>query len=572
MNAYYFFTAKAARCFWLLLAILGLAIPRPALAVGSWKPLANFPAEGVGHMHLMSDGTVMAQGGGGAGTNWFRLTPDTNGSYLTGQWSSMTPMHDTRRYYSSDVLQDGRVFVAGGEYGTGYDKAEGYDPIATNWTPIPINGLVSTATNLGAQGEHFNGFADSLSVLLSTGQVLITPVTPVPLGETVLFDPQSNTLLEGAILPFGDSSADEQSAVKLPDDSILTFDSDFDGERYIPSQGQWIEDQNLPTQLFSSSGEVGAGFLLPDGRAFFLGGTGLTIYYTPSGNTNLGGWKPGPNIPGGLMAQDTPAAMMNNGKILCAFAIGSNHHTNYFYEFDSATGTFTQTSGPNSPTTDTNYVLSDATSMLDLPDGTVLYSDTGGQLYDYKPDAAPLASGMPVITSIAYNTDGSLHISGLIFNGISQGASFGDDNQMDSNYPLVRFTDGSGHVTYGRTYNWSSTSVQTGSKIVTTECAVPANIFNSQGVYSMQVVANGNASSPVTFYGPVWVDFNYTGSTTDGGFATPVKTLAAGTNAVFNGGTIAINASVQPSSSHETMKIAKPMTIISVYGSSTIGN
>ena len=53
-------------------------------AVGSWTPLVNFPSEGIGHMLLLPDGTVMAQGGFGLGTNWFLLTPDIHGSYVNG--------------------------------------------------------------------------------------------------------------------------------------------------------------------------------------------------------------------------------------------------------------------------------------------------------------------------------------------------------------------------------------------------------------------------------------------------------------------------------------------------------
>jgi hypothetical protein len=96
--------------------------------------------------------------------------------------------------------------------------------------------------------------------------------------------------------------------------------------------------------------------------------------------------------------------------------------------------------------------------MLDLPDGTVLLSSLfTNQLYIYTSDGSPLPAGKPTIQSIFVNGDGSLHLTGILFNGISQGASYGDDNQMDSNYPLVRFTDASGNVRYGRSYNWSST-------------------------------------------------------------------------------------------------------------------
>ena len=165
------------------------------------------------------------------------------------------------------------------------------------------------------------------------------------------------------------------------------------------------------------------------------------------------------------------------------------------------------------------------------------------------------------------NPDGSYHFVGTGLNGISQGAAFGDDAQMNSNYPLVRFTDGSDNVYYGRTYNWSSTGVQTGTKLVTTEFTLPPSEPGG-GSYSLVVIANGIASAPVTFDGPVWVDFNYSKSSPQmGAFAQPFSTLAQGTNAVASGGTI----SIKPGHSPETMTISKPMTITAVGGAATIG-
>src|SRR5262245_2242756 len=94
---------------------------------GTWSSLANPAPVPVSTMLLMTDGTVMATDGGSA---WYRLTPDASGSYANGAWSTLAPMHDTRLYDGSVVLPDGRLFVAGGEYGTGGNTAEIYDPLS----------------------------------------------------------------------------------------------------------------------------------------------------------------------------------------------------------------------------------------------------------------------------------------------------------------------------------------------------------------------------------------------------------------------------------------------------------
>ena len=283
------------------------------------------------------------------------------------------------------------------------------------------------------------------------------------------------------------------------------------------------------------------------------------------------------------MAADAPGAMMVNGKILCAVAgppsASPGNDVNFpsptsFYEFDytaGSNGAFTQTGSPTGGLTDN--ISSYQSTMLALPDGTVLYchieqknldySSFGSQLYVYTPDGSPLAAGKPTITSITLNPDGSYHLVGTELNGISEGAAFGDDAQMNGNYPLVRLTDGSGNVYYARTYNWSSTSVMTGTNLVTTEFTLGVTAGN----YSLVVVANGIASDPVTFDGTVWIDFNYTGGVQLGTYALPYKTLAQGASAVAPGGTIAI----KPGSSAETMTISKPMTITAVGGPATIG-
>lgn len=566
-----------------------LLLPLRATAAAGWiqaSPTGTAP-DSIGTMLLLPDGTVMVKEGNTT-ANWFRLTPGSTGGYTNGAWSTRASMHTTRQYFSSDVLQDGRVFVCGGEYGTGTTNAEIYNPTSDSWTVIPIPAqLIQTDNTIDSQGGNTAGFSDSLSVVLSTGNVLIFPVYPYYINQTIIYNPTSNTWSSVYLVNnIPNDDEDEADLVKLPDDSILVIDTAVGdqsintSERFIPSLNQWVADANVPTQLYDPYGdELGAGFLLPNGKALFVGSTPHTLLYTPSGNTNKGTWAKGPDIPttpGTLGQPDAPGAMMVNGNVLCALSptpsSGANIFTTptYFYEYDynsGSIGAWVQDAVPGGGSSFNNPTFIDR--MLDLPDGTVLFGDrSSSTLYVYNPASTPLAAGKPTINTVSYNADGSLHLTGTLFNGISQGADYGDDAQMDSNYPLVQFTSG-GTVYYGRTFNWSGTSVMTGSQVVSTECALPPNL--PSGNCSMVVIANGIASSSVTFGGPVWVDFNYSGPQT-GTYANPWETLASGVSHVASGGTILINASVQPSQSAETMTISTPMTILSVSGASTIGN
>jgi hypothetical protein len=447
-------------------------------AQGTWTPLTHGAPDSIGLMLLLSDGTVMAQSYGG--TAWYKLTPDSHGSYVNGTWTTLAPMNDSRLYYASQVLTDGRVFVAGGEDGAGGAAAEVYDPTSNTWTRITNqSGVLS--------------YSDCMSEMLPDGTVLIAPNSPSKAGETAIYDPSANSISAGPNL-FRGFNQDEASWVKLPDNSILTIDPiGTNSERFIPSQNVWINDGVTPVNLwFSSDAEMGAALLLPNGKAFFLGSSGYTALYTPSGGNTEGAWSAGPILPDGYVTLDAPAAMLITGNILCALTEGPTLSApgtgTYFYEYSTVTNSFAPS--PGAPAFSSGWPAY-ATWMLDLPDGTVLLSRGFIDLYVYKPSGPPLAAGKPSITSITQNGDGSYHLVGTLLNGISAGAVYGDDAQMDTNRPLVRLSDSNGNVSYARTYNWSSTGVFTGSTPVTTEFAKP-----SDGTYSLVVVANGIASDP----------------------------------------------------------------------------
>jgi hypothetical protein len=263
--------------------------------------------------------------------------------------------------------------------------------------------------------------------------------------------------------------------------------------------------------------------MLADGRAFFLGSTGHTALYTPTGDATPGVWVAGPDIPAGKGTPDAPAAVLVTGNVLCAVspkATSGNHFPTptTFYEFDPLANAFVPQPAPVGTS---DPIPTYQSAMLCLPDGTVLYSHFNSDLYVYTPDGAPLAQGKPVITGITANGDGSYHLTGTGLNGISEGATYGDDLQMNSNYPIVRLTSGAS-VSYARTYDWSSTSVQTGAAPVSTEFRLPGSLTG--GSYELVVSANGIASDPVTFIAPDTGTWAALGSGLPG--ATGMPTLA----------------------------------------------
>ena len=88
-------------------------------------------------------------------------------------------------------------------------------------------------------------------------------------------------------------------------------------------------------------------------------------------------------------------------------------------------------------------------------------------------------------------------ITGTQFNGLTQGAAYGDDFQDATNYPLVRIVNNAtGHVSYCRTHDHSTMGVATGRTQVSTRFDVPSDV--EPGASRLYVVANGIPSGPVS--------------------------------------------------------------------------
>jgi hypothetical protein len=193
--------------------------------------------------------------------------------------------------------------------------------------------------------------------------------------------------------------------------------------------------------------------------------------------------------------------MMPNGKILCAFSrlpTSSNHFPSptYFYEFDYLTNAFTKIHAPAGG--DTLHGPCYITNMLNLPDGSILFSTQGSShYYVYTPSGAPLAAGKPTIDTVMKVDCTTYQAAGKLFNGISEGSCYGDDWQMASNYPIIRLMDEMGSVYYTRTFKWNRTGVMTGSLPDTTLFAIDPAM--PEGHYKLQLIVNGIASDTFAF-------------------------------------------------------------------------
>jgi hypothetical protein len=399
------------------------------------------------------------------GTAWYKLKPDSNGSYINGTWTALASMNDSRLYYASMVLPDGRVFVGGGEYGTGTSTVEMYDPVANSWSRI-------TSWTGGDIG-------DSTGKVLPDGRVLLLP----RFGGYWIYNPQTDVWVSS-----GAKGGNDEQSVALMGDGNFIVPWDGSSQKYVTSLNQWVTAASPPNGLIGAGSEIGPAVLLYDGRVFCLGANGNTDIYTESANpTDPGTFVAGPNIPNGLMCDDAPACVMPNGHVLFVADVGNFSGPASIFEYDPVANNYTNVGGPGGGVAYTYR-------MLMLPSGQVLVS-TGGSIQIYTPVGSPSSAWQPTIASVTQNPDTTYKITGTQLNGLTEGAYYGDDAQMSSNYPIIRLVSGS-TVYYARSFNFSTMGLATGSASVSASFST-AGIPN--GTYSLSAVANGIASNPVTF-------------------------------------------------------------------------
>jgi len=438
--------------------------------------------------YLLTDGTIVVQGG--QCSDYWKLTPDISGSYIKGTWKQLASLPSGYAPYANTaaVLADGRLLISGGEYSncgsqfTLTNQSAIYDPLKDKWTMV-------------APPKGWYDIGDSPSTVLPNGLFLIGRKTN---KDMATLDPATLKWTEVGSKGKSDFDAEEGWTL-MPDGTVLTADvkNNPNSEIYTPSAQEWatagstVANLQGPPQegclhygknnqhIYCPPGEIGPAILRPDGTVFATGAlhqgasTGHTAIYNPATN-GTDKWTAGPDFPNGDAAGDSSAALLTNGNVLVVGNSGT------MYEFNGKTLTAT---------------AADSGSLIVMPSGEVLIG--GAAAYTSK--GTYKSSWAPKITSFPSTvTRGSTYkISGQQFNGLSQAASFGDEFETATNYPIVRITNQSSHhVFYARTHDHSTMGVATGKATVSTNFDVPENM--ETGASSLVVVANGIPSKAVS--------------------------------------------------------------------------
>jgi len=489
----------------LLFATLVLCLALGVASAQTWTRLTNSPPANVGAALVLTDGTLLVHAEQQNSANWYRLTPDINGSYINGTWSQVAslPSGYAPLYFASAVLPDGRVAVEGGEYNN----------LQAQWTN---KGAVWDPTVNAPQGQWttvsppsgWGNIGDAQSVILTNGQFMLANCCS-----------KQQAIADKNYVPTWTSTGagkfdenDEEGWTLLPGGKVLTVDAyvnSYNGtgtnsEIYDPNSGAWTTAGSTIVQLWdsangcggqgSASYEEGPMVLMPNGTVFANGANRCGAGHTSVYNVSAGTWTAGPDYgcsgcPSNLDTADAPAVLLTTGNVLVMTSPGVFGNGAIFFEWDGTK--LNHVPGPPNAPSDSSFVG----HLLMLPTGQVLFTDFSNDVEVYTPSGNVLTNLAPsaLLTQAVLARGSSFTLFGYKFNGASQTVAYGDDYQAATNYPIVRITNkSSGHVFYCRTHGHSTMAVGYPGPTYTT-LQVPSNM--ETGASYLEVVANGIPST-----------------------------------------------------------------------------
>ena len=522
---------------WLLL--IGTA------SAGTWTQVVNQnPQYYTGTMLLLTDGSVMVHSGNDYQT-WTKLTPDSTGSYVNGTWTTLGKMGTPRRNFASLVLTDGTVLVLGGEF-TGSNvyssfspnnsnTGEIYNPVTNKWKAIAK--YPGTAFGAGPAVMNENGYVIAGSATSNDTFYYYPP----QVYNGYQYGDYWSTFGGGGGGGFGfngdpklrKDDNTKETWLLLPNyRGVLSYDisASINGSYAIPPAlptlptaqrfslytDNWTDSGTIPLALTTIPKQpkppatkftvpsIGPGSVLPNGKVIQIGGNGKTAIYTPTtSSTGTGSWVMGPSLPTGMVGATAPGAMLPDGHFLFLAEDSQNSYSTSLLDYNYTSNTLTDL-GASLPPPLSYYLPYSAPSdcrMLVLPDGGLLLSTLYYGLYEYKTSGTPLSTWRPTISSVSKTSSNKFRLYGSRLTGISEGATFGCDARMSSNYPLVRLDRG-GVTTYARTVYWSSPGISSPgyNNYQYLDFEIPVGL--PTGTYQARVIANGIQSSttvPVDF-------------------------------------------------------------------------
>lgn len=352
----------------------------------SWTALTNLAPGNTGVMLQMTDGSVMVQSADDLQT-WFRLIPDSTGSYLHGTWSSTAPMGFARLYFGSQVLPSGKVWVLGGEY-TGVNAngtfanwsntGEIYDPIANTWTPIaPYPGQTGCPQLNNVTGNVTSGTNIVTSVYPQTAGLVGKTIvgTGIPAGTTV-------------------TSVDSASQIHISNNATATVTTDFLSFTTNYRLSACFGDDPSMLLAGGSAGHILAGDLIK---------TNTFLFDVGSNSWAASGSK----VYGGEASDEEGWVKMADGSVLTydlfkSIATGGS----YAEKYNPLTGTWAAISPSDGTALGTIPLLSSVAlgdelgPLLRLQDGRALVVGANQHMGLYTPSTNTWAAGPDIIGSL----------------------------------------------------------------------------------------------------------------------------------------------------------------------------
>lgn len=211
---------------------------------------------------LLDDGTVLIAGGLGPG--WTFLASAERYDPRTGRFTRTGDMTVPRESHVGVRLRDGHVLVIGGHRG----RREQLQLYASTELYDPQRGVFRRAGEMQVARHKHD------AVLLRDGRVLVTGGSDARDNEgaftsTELYDPATGAFTMGPSMRRS-RYKHANSAVPLPDGTVLLAGGATEAERYDPASGQFTVVPGVPRM----AGQFSASAPLPDGGALITGGYG----------------------------------------------------------------------------------------------------------------------------------------------------------------------------------------------------------------------------------------------------------------------------------------------------------